>query len=163
MAKKRTASDSMAQREAETVARTILGNQLRLRGKLQPEKFALGKSKVAIDGVYRDDDRKCIVLAEIYSRIGELKAAQKNKVLADVLKLALVEKAKGEEWVGFKVTKIIAFADHRAKKYLEGKSWGAEVADIFGVQTRLVELPVETAAAVKAAQRNQDLRMADPV
>ena len=44
--------------------------------------------KVTVDGFHRDDNR--VTLVEAWAHVGKAKSAQRNKVLGDMLKLALV-------------------------------------------------------------------------
>jgi hypothetical protein len=131
---------------------------LGIRGKLAPKRILLKDSSVNVDGFFEDEKAKLIILVEIYARIGSLKSAQKNKVLGDILKLSFLEKAKAEEWTGYKVRKIVAFADATAASYLSSDSWGAAVARLFGIETNIVQPSIATAEKIKVAQRNQDLR-----
>ena len=100
-----------------------------------------------------DPDTKVIV--EAYARIGSLKGAQLHKVKGDILKLAFIEKKIGKGW-----RKIMCFASDEAAKYVQGKSWVAEAVKVFGVEVRVVNLPLEQRENIMSAQKRQ--RMVNP-
>ena len=93
---------------------------------------------------------------EIWAHVGKAKSAQRNKVLADVLKMALVSDFKKKE--GFEVESYFAFVDNKAQKVLEGDSWGALAAKHFGVTPIKVDLDTATLEKIKTAQESQDLQ-----
>lgn len=100
-----------------------------------------------------DPDNKVIV--EVYARIGGVKGAQLHKIKGDILKFALIEKKLGKGW-----RKIMCFASDEAAKYVQGKSWVAEAARVFGVEVRVVQLSLEQRENVMSAQNRQ--RMVNP-
>jgi hypothetical protein len=100
-----------------------------------------------------DPDNKVIV--EAYAHIGKVKGAQLHKIKGDILKLAFIEKKIGSGW-----RKIMCFASDEAAKYVQGESWVAEAARVFGVEIRVVNLPLEQRENVMSAQKRQ--RMVNP-
>lgn len=116
--------------------------------------FVLGATLgigVQPDGI----DPKNKVIVEAYARVGELKGAQLHKVKADILKLAFIEKKLGPGW-----RKIMCFGSAEAAAFLQGTSWAAEAARIFGIEIFVEPLASEQANLVKAAQKRQ--RMVNP-
>ncbi|MBA2680473.1 MAG: hypothetical protein H0U76_19020 [Ktedonobacteraceae bacterium] len=111
---------------------------------------------VHVDG-YCDDGQR-IVLIEVWAHIGKAKSAQKQKVLGDVLKLALLSRMLAKEKPDRTVESFIVFIDEEAAAVLHGKSWGAFAAQEFDVKTELVKLDVLTIQNIKDAQRRQDIR-----
>jgi hypothetical protein len=79
-------SDSTEQRLAEIEVLTSLNKQLKLN--LISAPVIVNKTKFQLDGY----SEKPPVLCEIYSRIGELKIGQKNKIAKDILKMLLIER-----------------------------------------------------------------------
>lgn len=83
---KRKASCSDVQQLAEQLMVREFSGQL--GRELVKAKIPIGKAKVAVDGFHRDDHR--VTLVEAWAHIGKAKSAQRNKVLSDMLKLALL-------------------------------------------------------------------------
>jgi hypothetical protein len=139
------ASDSSEQSAAELLMLRELNRELGLS--LSPQSVTIaGAGTVKLDGL----DPGNRVLCEAYARIGALHGSQPDKVAGDILKMLLVEKAKGGDW-----RKIYCFADNSAARNLRGRSWLADVARRFGVEVRVVSLPQHVRASVKAAQARQ--------
>lgn len=91
------------------------------------------------------------VLVECWAHQGPAKVAQKNKLVADAVKL---------HWVAQSLEPrpqrlILCVSDQAAVKHLQGKSWhGAAIADL-GVTLEVVELPEDVVASIVAAQKRQ--------
>ena len=135
-------SDSTEQKTAESHLLRAIEEKLGLH-------FVVGETLgigVQPDGI----DPKNKVVVEAYARIGELKGAQLNKVKADILKLAYIDKKLGSGW-----RKIRCFGSAEAAAFLLGSSWAAEAARIFGVEVHVEPLSNEQATLVKAAQTRQ--------
>ena len=126
--KPKHASDSTEQQTAEKKVLSLLNKKYNL--KLANKKIVLQSTTFQLDGYSENPP----VLCEIYSRIGKLKPAQKNKINKDILKMLLIEKMSEmpdpaypvgrqvrHDNVG-KFRKIIAFADEEAAGSFEGGS-----------------------------------------
>lgn len=83
---KRTASCSDVQQLAEQLMIREFSHQL--ERELGKATIPIGRAKVTVDGFHRDENR--VTLVEAWAHVGKAKAAQRNKVLSDMLKLALV-------------------------------------------------------------------------
>ena len=142
-------SDSTEQQTAEKYMLNALEKDLGIC--FDPEARLPNEVGVQPDAI--DPDNKLIV--EAYSRIGGVKGAQLHKIKGDILKLALIEKKLGKGW-----RKIICFASDEAAKYVQGNSWVAEAARVFGVEVHVVELPLDQRENVMSAQKRQ--RMVNP-
>lgn len=93
---------------------------------------------VEFDG-YSETDR---VLCEAFARVGSLKAGQKRKLTADVLKLVLAGRLLGGAW-----RKIIVVSSSAAQSWLLGRSWQALAVREFGIEVSCIELASETRSA----------------
>ena len=135
-------SDSSEQRSAETIILRALGARIGASLK-DAEVLSIGTCP---DGI--DYDRKVIV--EVFARLGPLKAAQRHKLRADVLKLAYFDKELGSGW-----RKIICVVGQEAAAFLTGQSWTASAARSFEIEVILEPLPEDHEALVRAAQARQ--------
>jgi hypothetical protein len=153
---KRTNSRSDLQRFVETLALTAFG---KTHGyDLKPTKLELDGCSVEIDGYFKSDSKKLIVLAEAWAHVGEAKGAQPKKVLADVLKLAFVADAMAKDHPEVEIRKHFIFVDEAAADVLEGKKWGATAARRFGVASVVVQLEEQLMATIRETQQKQDVR-----
>ncbi|SBW22940.1 hypothetical protein FDG2_3335 [Candidatus Protofrankia californiensis] len=71
-------------------------------------------------------------------------------MLTDALKLVYVEAERGGRW-----HKILCFTDEQARDAFTGKSWYAGALRHYGVELEAVELPSQTRAAIREAQKRQ--------
>ncbi|SEA98464.1 hypothetical protein [Alkalimonas amylolytica] len=139
-------SDSSEQREAESHMLCELEKKLDLH-------FDQGARLPVSVGVQPDAiDLQNKVVVEVYARVGAVKGAQLHKIKGDVLKLALIGKELGSDW-----RKIMCFASDSAAGYVQGKSWVAEAAKVFGIEIHVVALSSELQAKVMAAQTRQKM------
>ncbi len=139
------ASDSSAQRGAESVALTRLGEALGCA--LVSRRLDLGAGTyVQIDG-YNAEHR---ILCEVYSRVGPIKGSQPDKLASDVLKLGFVERRLGGSW-----RKILCFVDPAPAKLLQGKAWLAAATSDAGVEFFVVSLPQHICDGIVSAQIKQ--------
>lgn len=138
--------DSLEQRLAERLMIDALSRQLGLQlGKVRqvtPE-----GQRVEIDGLSTDP----AVLVEAWAHQGKPKAAQKNKVLSDVVKMLWVDKTL----FGGAARKILAVSDTLAVEHFMGKSWMAAAVRDFGIEIRVVDLPADVRMKIAAAQKKQ--------
>jgi hypothetical protein len=138
-------SDSLAQRNAESVLRGLLEHRLGMA--LQTRRIDLGEDAcVEVDGVNTEQR----VICEIYCRIGRLLPAQKKKIAADILKLMVTERVLAGRW-----RKILCFADAGAAGEVRGRSWLAKAVALEGIEILVLDLPAETRASIVAAQARQ--------
>lgn len=104
-------------------------------------------SYVEADGVSSEPP----VLVEAWAHQGPPKSAQRNKVLADALKLVHVSAA-----LGGRHRKILCFSDEAAAKpFLSRKAWYAGALRTLDVQVHLVDLPPEWRQRILEAQKRQ--------
>ena len=143
--KSKHASDSTEQQSAEIKALSLLNKKFNL--KLVNKRVILNSTKFQLDGYSENPP----VLCEIYSRIGKLKAAQKNKINKDILKMLLIEKIKRK-----KFRKIIAFADETATaSFAGGESWYSKLKDYFNIEIIIVEISQSLKEILLEAQKRQ--------
>lgn len=112
---------------------------------------------VALDGYARVG--RTVTALEVTAQLGSPKPAQQKKVLADALKLALVQSVLRAQ--GLKVRAVIAFIDPEASRWLSGKSWAAMACRTFGIKVEQVDVGDPARARVRAAKRRQDLTARD--
>jgi len=154
---KRIASCSDVQQLAEQLMVSEFARQLgRELGKAT---IPIGKAKVTVDGFHKDDNR--VTLVEAWAHVGKAKAAQRNKVLGDMLKLALVTSALRRSYPSLKVESYLVFADSTAANVVNGKGWASLAAKEFGIATQVIALSNDVINTIKEAQRKQDIRTAD--
>lgn len=153
---KRLASRSDAQQAAEITAINVLNREQGWN--LEPSKLLLRERTFSVDGYY--EVMGTIILAEVWAHIGKAKSAQRNKVLADILKLALLSKILREQRPSYTIRSYMVFIDEEASLVIQNESWGALAAMEFGIQSAVVPIGQEFIDAVKIAQQNQDLRHA---
>jgi hypothetical protein len=154
--RKRTNSRTDLQRLVETLAITAFGKSHGYD--LKPTRLQLDGCSVEIDGYFKSDCEKQIVLAEAWAHVGEAKGSQPKKVLADVLKLAFIADAIAKEHPNEEIRKYFIFVDEAAADVLDGKKWGASAARRFGVASVVVQLEEQLKATIKEAQQRQDVR-----
>ena len=146
---KNLAGDSGEQRETEHLLVKQLSFELRLDlSQPLPQEF-----RVALDGTKAIPDGFCLtplIFCEAWAHIGSAKSAQKNKVLADVLKLIFFERLARR-----KARKILIFADAKARKHLMNESWAARALKEFEIETRVVGVSPEMQEKITAAQKRQ--------
>jgi hypothetical protein len=135
------------QRDAERVMLDLLGRELGLT--LEPAMITIPSGvRVEVDGC--DPDRT--VLVECWAHQGSPKAAQRNKVLADALKLS---------WISMTIYPrprlILCLSDPLAANPFmpPARSWAAQAFQDLGVSISVVDLPEEVRQKVQAAQQRQ--------
>lgn len=144
-------SDSNPQQIAEH--EIIQKVSLLYKVQLEKRKLSIGtKQMIEIDG-FNETNK---VLCEAFAHIGELKPAQKNKVMADILKMLLIEKIYGGDW-----KKIIAFADNKTAHLFQCATLYGKVVKTFGIDIQIVKLEPETCNKVQLAQKRQRMINAD--
>jgi hypothetical protein len=102
-----------------------------------------------------------VTLVEAWAHVGKAKAAQRNKVLGDMVKLALVTSALRRSYPSLKLESYLVFADSTAANVVNGKGWASLAAKEFGIATQVIALSNDVINTIKEAQRKQDIRTAD--
>lgn len=92
------------------------------------------------------------VVVEVFAHIGRMKAAQRNKVSADLLKLVAIRERQKDARL------ILAFVDQHAAASVSG--WRSEILKNHGIEIVVVELDNHDRLKVETAQSNQ--RMVNP-
>ncbi|MEV0005378.1 hypothetical protein AB0H28_24250 [Micromonospora sp. NPDC050980] len=138
--------DSATQRRAEGVMLALLGE--RLGQALQPRRFLLPDgARVEVDGA----DEVLSVLVEAWAHQGPPKPAQKNKVLADAMRLLFVASTHPT-----RPRMVLCLSDEEAARHFTtSRSWAASALRAFDVQVEVVELAPEMRSEILAAQRRQ--------
>lgn len=150
----RTNSNSLTQRQAEAIVLDRLNANRPL--KLQPKRLRLHDRTFTVDGYADQGDE--VEIVEIWAHVGPAKAAQKNKVLADTLKLATLTRLIQQDRPTARVECSVVFVDDAAAQVLRNQSWGALAAELLGVRTDVIAISDELRQMILAAQRTQDLR-----
>lgn len=139
------AGDSTVQRQAEGAMLDALTQELGCP--LTSERIHLPDgSYVDVDGVSHEPP----VLVEAWAHQGAPKAAQRNKVLADALKLMYVGGL-----LGSRHRLVLCFSDPDAARPFSGRSWYAGALRDRGVEVRVVDLSPDWRARIMEAQRRQ--------
>jgi hypothetical protein len=112
-----------------------------------------------VDGFHRDGNR--VTLVEAWAHVGKAKAAQRNKVLSDMLKLAFVSSVLQRSHPTLNVESYLIFADVSAANVVSGNGWAALAAKEFGIAMQVIALSKEEIDTIKEAQRRQDIRVTD--
>lgn len=137
--------DSAEQKEAEELLVAWLGS--RLGAKLTKRRFALPDGGwMEVDGA---SDSPAL-LCEAWAHQGPPKSAQKNKVMADALKLLYARQLLSKP-----ARLILLFADRDAAAHFLGRSWMAQAVREFGVEVHVAQLPSATREAIRRAQERQ--------
>jgi hypothetical protein len=154
---KRTASCSEVQQLAERLMISAFSRQL--GRELRKATIPIGKAKVSVDGFHQDESR--VTLVEAWAHVGKAKSAQKNKVLGDTLKLALISSVLRRSYPALKVESYLIFVDATAANVVNGKGWPSLAASEFGISKQVIALSSDVIETIKEAQRKQDIRLAD--
>jgi hypothetical protein len=139
--------DSLEQRQAEGLMLQLLGQRLGVA--LSPTKLSVPSgARVEIDGA--DPDQS--ILVECWAHQGPPKPAQRNKVLADALKLTWVAST-----INPKPRLILCLSDPAAaRRFLPGaKSWSARALEDLKITVEIVELKADTRDGILRAQKRQ--------
>lgn len=120
---------------------------VRLGVGLAPRILSLGDgSQVAVDAVSDD----LAILCEAWAHQGPPKSAQRNKVLADALKLAIIARS-----LPHPARLILLFSDEAAALPFRGQGWPAHALREFRIEIQVVELPETIRSSVLRAQTRQ--------
>jgi hypothetical protein len=141
-------SRSDAQQAAEREVRARLSADLGAELTARRVDFEDG-AYVHVDGVSPNES----VLVEVFAHQGPLKVGQRHKIQGDVLKLATLGKTRPGSRL------IIAFCDHETAAAVT--VWLAYAMTAWAIERRVVELPQQVRAGLRAAQQQQ--RMVNPI
>ena len=138
--------DSGEQRAAERLMLDALGRDLGGLT-LEPARIVIDDVRVEVDGA----DVERTVFVECWAHQGTVKAAQRNKVMADALKLM---------WVASRLPVhprlILCMSDPvAAAPFTTAHSWAATAFRDLGIEVRVVSLTDETRQGVRDAQTRQ--------
>jgi hypothetical protein len=137
--------ESTAQQEAEHVILDQLGRHLGVA--LEPRRIHLTDGAwVDVDGYHADP----LILVEAWAHQGRPKAAQRNKVLGDALKLHHVAAD-----LDAPARLILCFADSAAAAPFTGASWYAGALRRLNIDIITVELPEAWTRRIREAQVRQ--------
>jgi hypothetical protein len=142
---KRTASCSDVQQLAEGLIVSEFSRQL--GRELGTAIIPIGSAKVAVDGFHKDDSG--VTLVEAWAHVGRAKPAQRNKVLGDLLKLALVSSVLRRSYPALKVESHLVFADSAAANVVNGKGWASLAAKEFGITVQVIALSDDVIETIK--------------
>ncbi len=152
---KRIMSNSSVQTGAEKILIQWLSEQLGVP--LCESPFRMDGCRMRVDGYYCDNDH--IIIVEAWAHIGKAKAAQKNKVMTDVLKLAYISDCLAKESNSISVECYYVFADAAAAEVLTNlTSWNARAGQRFEIQARIADISDELRQNILQAQKQQDIR-----
>lgn len=139
------AGDSSEQRQAESHMLRALGDRLGVD--LQPRRLTIGATRVELDGA----DEQLSVLVEVWAHQGQVKGAQRLKVLTDAFKLSWVAGRLGGH-----PRLILCMSDEEPALYFQSeRSWAAQALRDHGITIEIVELSPAVRAAVLDAQDRQ--------
>lgn len=139
--------DSAAQRQAEVGIISALGIQLGVT--LTPRRIVMADgTRVEVDGVSDDPP----VLVEAWAHQGPPRGAQRDKVLADAMKLVLVGSVRSP-----RSRLILCFADQEAAKPFisPARTWYAAALRASQIEVLVVSLTVEVREQIRQAQVRQ--------
>jgi hypothetical protein len=126
---------------------------------LEAKSIRVKTGQVAVDGFHQDDNR--VTFVEVWAHFGKAKPAQRHKVLSDILKLALVTSDWRRSHPNLTVECYLLFGDEDAKNVVNGNGWASVSAKEFGIEARVITLPLDVVEAIKEAQKRQDIRFDD--
>jgi len=137
--------ESSVQQEAERIILGELGRHL--GANLEPRRIHLSDGAwVYVDGYNADP----LILVEAWAHQGRPKAAQRNKVLGDALKLQHVAAD-----LGTAARLILCFADPAAAAPFTGTSWYAGALRRLNIEVITVDLPEAWIRRIQEAQVRQ--------
>jgi len=118
--------------------------------------FGVGlvKKRVPLDeGGWFEVDGFCrspLVLCQAWAHIGSPKSAQKDKVMADAMRLLFASKCLGRSG-----KLILLFSDRKAAAHFQGRSWMAQCLRENDISIKIIELPPRLRVRVLQAQERQ--------
>lgn len=145
-------SDSAEQREAEDwlIARLEAELHVSLQRHGAPSSAVTG---VELDGFVLSEPP---ILCEAWAHVGRPKPAQKNKVLADALKLVWVER----ECFPDGADKYLLFGDQTAARHFTDRAWASRALAALRIVVRVYEFDEDRRRRLLEAQHRQGERFA---
>ena len=141
-------SDSSVQRDAEIAILRTLSTELGVA--LAPCRLELAAGvHVHVDGFHAGPPA---MLAEVFAHHGALRPGQRHKLMSDALKLVTVSKVL----FGARARVVLVLADDTAAAGVRS-GWRNAALGALGVEVKLVALPPDVAAKVRAAQATQSM------
>ena len=113
-----------------------------------------GGARVVLDGWWSDGESRPVAM-EVYVSLGPPKAAQKQKLKSDLLKLQLVRRVRTE----VRVRTVVVVTASGARDFLS-VGWVARVIELFDIEVVIVALTAEEEAGLSSARRRQAKGMA---
>ncbi|MEE8472062.1 MAG: helix-turn-helix domain-containing protein [Dehalococcoidia bacterium] len=104
------------------------------------------KSWLELDGYSKNPFIAC----EAWAHVGPPKSAQKNKVMADALKLLYVKDFFKENG-----RCILLFGDEKAASHFKHNSWNAKCLESLGIEVKIISFTNEWKNRVLKAQKRQ--------
>jgi predicted transcriptional regulator len=136
---------SREQQEAENWLIDRLSKQLRVR--LAKKRFyPIGRSWLEVDGYSKNP----LIVCEAWAHVGHPKSAQKNKVMADALKMLYVKRFLKENY-----RCILLFGDEQAASHFEHDSWNAKCLESHGIEVEIMRFTPEWKDKLLKAQTRQ--------
>lgn len=136
---------SQEQQEAERWLIDCLSKQLGVclaKKRLNP----IGKSWLELDG-YSENP---LIVCEAWAHVGPPKPAQKNKVMADALKLLYVK-----DFLQQNGRYILLFGDAQAASHFQHNSWNAKCLESYGIEVKIIRFTPERKDRLLKAQGRQ--------
>ncbi len=141
----RSAGDSLEQQQAEKLLVACLGERLGV--KFEKKRLELpDEGWFEIDGISESPP----ILCEAWAHQGKPKSAQKNKVMADALKMMYAAQLGNPPQ-----RMILLFGDKEAASHFTGRSWMAQALRTNGIEVQIVELSKNVQEAIRKAQKRQ--------
>jgi len=108
--------------------------------------FPVGRSWLELDG-YSENP---LILCEAWAHVGPPKSAQKNKVMADALKLLYVK-----DFLQSNARCVLLFGDEQAASHFQHDSWNARCLESQSVEVKIVRFTPDWKKRVLKAQERQ--------
>jgi len=108
--------------------------------------YPIGKSWLELDGYSKNP----LIVCEAWAHIGLPKSAQKNKVMADALKLLYVKDFLKENG-----RCILLFGDEQAASHFQHNSWNAKCLESHRIEVKIIRFTPEWKNRVLKAQERQ--------
>lgn len=153
--RKRSASNSDAQRKAEAVALPRVAKLLKVPELRSNHPIAVGSGRVSLDGFWEDESQ--VVMVEVNAHVGRMLTGTRNKVLKDAFKMLVVAKCMAESWRGKRIRPALVFVNKDARDSFGPRSWGDAAFKQMEVETIICKVTPRQRAALATAQRRQDI------
>ena len=108
--------------------------------------YPIGRSWLELDGYSKNP----LIVCEAWAHVGLPKSAQKNKVMADALKLLYVKDCLKENG-----RCILLFGDEEAASHFQHNSWNAKCLESHSIEVKIIRFTPEWKNRVLKAQERQ--------